>query len=179
MLYKPSFCCHCGEKIDKADWKLFSSRRFCDVCKEENKGFEMLAKLAVIAAFLLPLSVVGSFLRTGDVQPAQANKAPLARVNKTLSAAEGNREKQSPSRNLETLDEKGVAGSSPNLESAAAEIGKQPRNPKITSEGEVFYCGALTKKGTACTRKVKTKGNCWQHSVRTVAIPAGNPASGN
>ncbi len=31
------------------------------------------------------------------------------------------------------------------------------------SPEEVYLCGAPTKKGTACTRRVKIKGFCWQH----------------
>lgn len=179
MLYKPSFCCHCGEKIEPADWNIFSSRRFCDVCKEENKGFEILAKLAVVAAFLLPLSVAGSFLRTGDTESGQAQTVSLVQTAKKPPAPDMNRVAQSASRNPEAIDNKDITGLPSSTENPVPEIGKQPQNQKITSEGEVFYCGAITKKGTACTRKVKTKGYCWQHSARTVSISTGKPAAGN
>ncbi|MEJ7847569.1 MAG: hypothetical protein WKF92_05730 [Pyrinomonadaceae bacterium] len=168
MLYKPSFCCHCGEKIERADWNIFSSRRFCDVCKEENKGFELLAKLAVVGALMLPLSVAGSLLGTAKDEPLQ--KTSFVQTNKMPSAPNVKRELDSAVRNSEVINNKGVAASPALPENSTTEIGKQPRNQKITSEGEVFYCGAATKKGTACTRKVKTKGNCWQHSARVARV---------
>ena len=177
MLYKPSFRCHCGEKIERADWNIFSSRRFCNVCKEENKGFEILAKLAVVGALLLPPSVAGGFLRTGKDEPLQ--KTSFVQTSKTPSAAKVTRELDSPLRSPEVIHNKEV-GASPVLPgNSSTEIGKQPRNQKITSEAEVFYCGAATKKGTGCTRKVKTKGNCWQHSARAVSSSVSRPAAGS
>ncbi len=177
MLYKPSFCCHCGEKIDKADWKFLSSRRFCDVCKEENKGFELLARLAVAGALLLPVAVVGSLLATGKdetvqtVSSVQAGRKPASlQVNREIHSALGN---------SESVNNRDIAGSRAVQETRTAEIGKQPQNPKIALEGEIFFCGAVTKKGTACTRKVKIKGNCWQHSARSVSMAVGRPAAIN
>lgn len=42
-----------------------------------------------------------------------------------------------------------------------------PTNPPASvSQGrkEVYYCGARTKKGTACKHRVKKAGErCWQH----------------
>ncbi|HEY2866891.1 MAG TPA: hypothetical protein VGJ02_07355 [Pyrinomonadaceae bacterium] len=36
--------------------------------------------------------------------------------------------------------------------------------PKVTEVDAVYYCGAATKKGTPCTRRVKRAGErCWQH----------------
>jgi hypothetical protein len=34
------------------------------------------------------------------------------------------------------------------------QINEQPKKEKGTSDETVFYCGALTKKGTPCTRRV-------------------------
>lgn len=174
MLYKPSFCCHCGEKIERADWNIFSSRRFCNVCKEENKGFEILAKLAVFGALLLPLSIAGSFLKTGKDEPLR--KTAFVQTDKTPFAPNVNREVKSALRSSEVISNKDVAASP---ENSATEVGKQPRNQKITSEGEVFFCGAATKKGTPCTRKVKSKGSCWQHSERAVSSSSSKQSSGS
>lgn len=40
---------------------------------------------------------------------------------------------------------------------------KQRDIERNSSTEPVYFCGALTKKGTPCTRRVKTKGRCWQH----------------
>ena len=34
-----------------------------------------------------------------------------------------------------------------------------------------YYCGAATKKGTPCTRKVKGGGRCWQHKGMEAMVP--------
>ena len=177
MLYKPSFCCHCGEKIERSEWNIFSSRRFCDVCKEENKGFELLARLAVVAAFLLPLTVAGSFLRTGKQEEVQ--RVSLVQTNKKPSSSELKREAQSALQYPEAVDNKDVPGAAVLPRVREPEIGRRPKNLEITPEVEAFYCGAVTKKGTACTRKVKIKGYCWQHSARAVSITAVKPAAGS
>jgi hypothetical protein len=46
--------------------------------------------------------------------------------------------------------------------------GREP-NPEI--EERNFFCGAATKKGTACTRKVRGGGRCWQHKGREAILP--------
>ncbi|MEO6588559.1 MAG: hypothetical protein ABIP06_04450 [Pyrinomonadaceae bacterium] len=36
---------------------------------------------------------------------------------------------------------------------------------------KVYYCGAATKKGTPCSRKVKGGGRCWQHTGQEAILP--------
>ena len=35
----------------------------------------------------------------------------------------------------------------------------------------VYFCGAQTKKGTPCTRRVKGGGRCWQHQGQPAMLP--------
>jgi hypothetical protein len=57
--------------------------------------------------------------------------------------------------------------------STKPQINEQPHPEKRTSDEPVFYCGAITKKGTPCTRRVKTKGTfCWQHAKSGQIAPA-------
>lgn len=165
MLYNPSFCCHCGEKIQAADRNLFSSRRFCDVCKEENKGFEILGRIAVLAALLLPLSILGGFLRANDSVTTAASQfaRPVKAAEQMNVEVPGRQLSNAPETTaakklaLEAVSDSGE----PNLDQKGKKlISGSPPNT------QVFYCGATTKKGTLCTRKVKAKGNCWQHSAR-------------
>lgn len=37
------------------------------------------------------------------------------------------------------------------------------RETAAVETDKVYYCGATTKKGTPCSRKVKGGGRCWQH----------------
>ena len=45
----------------------------------------------------------------------------------------------------------------------------QRRIPQNSSTETVYFCGAMTKKGTSCTRRVRVKGRCWQHTGQPVA----------
>ncbi len=172
MFYKPNFCCNCGEKIQRAEWKLLTSRRFCDVCGVENKGHELLPKVIVIAGVLLGVFGLGSNFG-GSRQPE--SKASLMSVQPADARSEIRLPAAAPQRPL--LDagqipvdrgETSVA-SLPNLPTGSL-TKEQPglRNP--ASDEPVYYCGALTKKGKPCSRRVKTKVRCWQHSGQESAL---------
>jgi hypothetical protein len=60
---------------------------------------------------------------------------------------------------------------------ASAETGEQLISAQAPAadpqhESSKFFCGALTKKGTPCSRKVKSRGSrCYQHEGRPEAPP--------
>jgi len=170
MFYKPKFCCHCGEKIERADWRLWTSRRFCEFCETEFKG-EQLFKSAFAAACLLigALGMAGLF-RQQQLPQTEASAAPKtyskpATFAPTVPAsAEARNEK--PSAPV-TSNEEAIADSS-GVESypvpAEAKTSEQLTRAKKSSDKPAYYCGALTKKGTPCSRRVRSKGiRCWQH----------------
>jgi hypothetical protein len=43
--------------------------------------------------------------------------------------------------------------------------------PVIIAKEPVYWCGAQTKKGTPCSRKVKGGGRCWQHEGQAAMLP--------
>src|ERR1051325_2050860 len=53
MLYRPSFCSHCGEKIERSEWPLLVSRRFCDVCANDYKLTDWFSRVVTLGAILL------------------------------------------------------------------------------------------------------------------------------
>lgn len=183
MLYKPNFCCHCGEKIERIDWKPWTSRRFCAVCEAENKGYDLLPRAVVAGGFILALFGVGGFLQKDDTGSAQrtsasstSKKSPIADVNPVTSN----------SSTVKSVGGKEVNGSTMPQQSSTVETarvtlesGKQSQNQKTTSEGPIFYCEAMTKKGTPCTRRVKAKGHCWQHSGRSASVLNSKLSEGN
>jgi hypothetical protein len=64
---------------------------------------------------------------------------------------------------------------SPGAEGVIRSSQKQPQSPKGTATEPVYYCGAMTKKGTPCTRRVKIKGTfCWQHASKSIVKASGN-----
>src|SRR5688572_554109 len=60
MLYRPNFCCNCGEKIERVEWNLLTSRRFCVVCSSENRRHDVLPRLAITAGTLALMFGIGS-----------------------------------------------------------------------------------------------------------------------
>ena len=44
-------------------------------------------------------------------------------------------------------------------------------SPSMPSEGEVYLCGAQTKKGTPCSRRVQGPVRCWQHKGARAMLP--------
>ena len=170
MFYKPKFCCHCGEKIERSDWRLWTSRRFCEFCETEFKG-EQLFKSAAAAACLLigALGMAGLFRQ----QPASRNEASAAPATYSKPAAFAPAAPASAEiRNAKppadvTTGEEAIADSS-GVQSypAPAEVktSEQPVRAKKSSDKTAYFCGATTKKGTPCSRRVRTKGiRCWQH----------------
>jgi hypothetical protein len=147
MFYRPQFCCHCGEKITRAKWTPLTSRRFCDFCEIEQKQHDLIPRVAMCAAMLVGAAGLTAYL-------AGTGTAPTGQTHRLTS-------KQSPSSNSTVT----VPTSSPSLNKAnAVTANLKQRDPEKNSSTEpVYYCGALTKKGTSCTRRVKSKGRCWQH----------------
>jgi len=158
MLYRPNFCCNCGEKIERAEWKLSSSRKFCDLCQTEFRYKDIGVKAGGMIGLLISLAIISSIFRQPDNSDSSLTKSLTAR-----SLAE----KIAPESNLNTTPV-GAKQSQPvaNSNSPAANapvVSDQKVSVKTTDP--VYYCGAATKKGTPCSRRVKRPGErCWQHT---------------
>ncbi len=170
MLYKPTYCCNCGEKIERIDWKLWTSRRFCENCELSFQKEEWIPKIGVGLALIGGLLGFGSYLKQpekpiniakNEVLSISTNK--VQNVRNEVSAANSNVQNrianQPVSANVARQNE---------LKTASL---KQPMPKEVSLENQqnepsepVYFCGAATKKGTPCTRKVKGGGRCWQHT---------------
>lgn len=150
MFYRPQFCCHCGEKISRSKWTPLTSRRFCEFCEIEQKQHDLIPRAAMCIALLIGGAGVTAYVADSGTGPAVQTQqvatrpSPRANVN-----------------NAESIALK--ANSSGPATNRAPANTKQRESEKNSSTEAVYYCGALTKKGTPCTRRVKTKGHCWQH----------------
>ena len=76
MLFRPSFCANCGEKVERADWGILTSRRFCQVCESEFKGHDLLPRFVVVLGILLGVFGVGSYLNSGTASDARVLRQP-------------------------------------------------------------------------------------------------------
>lgn len=181
MFYKPKFCCNCGEKIEQAERNFLSSSRFCDVCSSENVLIEWLPRAFAALAFLAAIVGFGSFMQKPE------NSTVAARHQIAVNAPSG--------KNLSNQNDSVQTGTNQNVQNAAradeknfAGLTKQPpivvkadspqnvslkqfENQKAAVEEKVYFCGAPTRKGTPCSRRVKGGGRCWQHAGQTAMMP--------
>jgi hypothetical protein len=156
-MYKPNFCAECGERITRARWHAWTSRRFCHECEPGFRATRFLLPL-LAGAVLFSLGLgAGRAVRPAAppliVERGQAPAPPaLAAQNKTPPS--GTKPESLPA----------SARPEPLAVNAATE------RPADSSE-PVTLCGALTKKGTPCQRRVRGTGRCWQHKGQPAAIP--------
>jgi len=161
MIYRPNFCCKCGEKIERVEWPLLASRRFCDLCRTEHQVTEWLPRILIVVGFVFGLAGLAASLRQSpkaDDLAARSVVGPRSERPQTQKKSDFN------------ATPPGVQQSQPGQNSAVPErqtdqttlARKQPT--MAGNPDPVYYCGAATKKGTPCTRRVKRPGDrCWQH----------------
>lgn len=177
MNYKPKYCCQCGERVERTKWTILSSTRFCQVCATDFVAREWIPRIA----FLL-ISVFGVVELFGYFQTAEK---PLK-----ITAARSVEQNAETKRTLvnRSLNEKSAAEAPiVPVPQNAANTDRQPphqmavsakqtapaENSKNQSNAEesTYFCGAGTKKGTPCSRRVKGGGRCWQHAGQPAILP--------
>jgi hypothetical protein len=176
MFYKPTYCCHCGEKIDRANWGIKASRRFCESCESEFVLKEWIPRGIVFLGILGLLFGFGALLRKPE-KPLSVTTSPVS------TTALQNQKTQPFTSNINVQNSAPLSNAASNTESQAKkQIPVDPkgtenlrlqtsRNPQNTPTEAVYYCGAQTKKGTPCSRRVKGGGRCWQHAGQPAMLP--------
>jgi hypothetical protein len=153
MLFRPSFCANCGERIERAEWNLLTSRRFCEVCAIELKQHDWYPRMAAAAVLLFGLMGLSGYLFTSAIDsPKQRASLVPPRPVAQLREAE---------------TEKPPETSRPVAESEKARtVVRAPTSGEVrrVAEEPVAYCGAETRKGTPCSRRVKRNTRCYQHA---------------
>jgi len=56
-------------------------------------------------------------------------------------------------------------------ENASANSQSEANSPAPLTEEAVYICGARTKKGTPCSRRVHQPARCWQHKGAKAMLP--------
>ena len=172
MLFRPSFCAHCGEKIERAEWNIWTSRRFCQVCESEFKGQDLIPRAIVGVGVLALVLGFGSYLKSGPPE-TQAFRQPRKFVEQTVPVG------QTPPASRAGSSAENVNSTLPrqpeqrNVSSVTNAAGAAPLSkPKVESAEPIYYCGAATKKGTPCSRRVKGNVRCFQHLGMPAMLPA-------
>ena len=147
-MYKPNFCAECGSKLLRLRWHLWTSRKFCERCARR------LRKARLTQALLVSLALVSAGYVAGR---ARRPALPPLIIE---------RRSDSP------LNDQGEP---PALSPATIQSGLKPteaqRSSTATPEELVYLCGARTKKGTPCSRRVHGPVRCWQHKGMPAMLP--------
>ncbi len=175
MFYKPKYCCNCGEEIEIADRSILSSGRFCDICKDDFKPQEWLPRITVLGGIVLALFGVGSFLQPSEKpltiaakQLSEAAPNPKNELKDSKIQMSGNPNIQNPvSSNSRVASEK----LSPTAKTLSEQKGREIIETKVSDQEPTYFCGAATKKGSPCSRRVKNNERCWQHAGQTAILP--------
>ena len=141
-----NFCRNCGARLPRTGWRLWLRGALCDDCAR-RPGVNTRSRTIVIIGLLAAASFAfGRYLR-----PAPPPLIIQRAANSPLSDAP---------LDLNSLAKRGpgTSGSNP---------------PPTPADDETTYiCGARTKKGTPCRRRVHVAGErCYQHKGRTAMVP--------
>lgn len=175
MFYRPNFCCNCGEKIERAAWPLSASRKFCDLCQSEYKLRDWAPRAMAVVGLVVIVAGVSSFFRPAPETGSGGSK-------KARSAVSDLQIGQSKVNSNATLNPSPQSQLGTNANIPADTISVAKVNPKAqpakNADEPIYYCGAMTKKGTPCTRRVKKLGDrCWQHAGMPSMLETGSRIS--
>lgn len=139
-MYKPNFCSECGAKLLRLRWHLWTSGRFCNDCARR------LRKARLLPPLLATLGLFGAGYLAARVR--RPPPPPLIIERRSDSP-------------LKDIDAPGRSIGRPPISGLSA---TENLNAGPASVDEVVYlCGARTKKGTPCSRRVHGPVRCWQH----------------
>ncbi|CAN5410485.1 hypothetical protein BH10ACI1_BH10ACI1_06730 [soil metagenome] len=173
MPYKPKFCCQCGEKIERVDWKLWTSRRFCELCETDFGVHDKIPIFIAAGGILIGAVGFGSYLRTPETQSVAPNQL-ISRNSPIANKTDANRGNSSDT-NSQSRTPMQVNNSvrQTTTENAAKQnlTTQKPETKSNSPQDVVYFCGAATKKGTPCSRRVKGGGRCWQHVGQPAMLP--------
>lgn len=179
MPYKPKYCCQCGEKVERDDWKFWTSRRFCQLCATEFGIHDWIPRIAFGIVALFALYGIRSYFQKPEKPPNLVSSQfaaakPDGETNKTKTVAQvpsdAGVQNQSPPNNLNQPSKSPTTSAT----TANLKINRSEARSIETAEQQqqrVYFCGAPTKKGTMCSRRVRNGGRCWQHEGQAALMP--------
>jgi hypothetical protein len=168
MLYRPNFCCECGEKIERTEWRSWTSRRFCPVCETEYKVFDLLPKAIAGLAAIAAIIGFGGYLQS---RPATAFPAVKQQFAETRNAQPNAGSPTNKATETSVIQSQTSLPAAAPVQTHQADQGTV-KNLASADDEALYYCGAATKKGTPCSRRVKGNVRCWQHKGMPAVVPA-------
>ena len=149
-MYRPNFCAECGERLTRKGWRALIRARFCRDCVRRLGGSGWVKAIATISIVAVSAFAVGRYLRP-QAPPLLIQRA----ANSPLSDMPVN------------LNDSARAANHPNsIKPNAGALNSLP------ADGNAYICGARTKKGTPCHRRVHAAGErCFQHKGMPAMLP--------
>ena len=167
MLYTPKRCNECGEEIEPATQGTLIRHRFCENCEQDFKWQKFLPLIWLSLGLVGIIYGFGSYLKKPD-KPVNllANSTTAAASNKNQNLPNRSNSQVLGDSNVQVIAQKADANNA-NLSanspiSNAAPVAKtvavkqnSAENGQNPATEPIYICGAQTKKGTACLRRVK------------------------
>jgi hypothetical protein len=151
-MYKPNFCSECGSRIERARWRFWTSRQFCEACSPRYRKAQLFLPI-IAGAGLFIIGLAAGRAARPTPPPLIVERGQLAAVTAPPTKGEAG--------TASTAIERDAAGSS-KTEPTYGPDGTATERPTEPDE-TVSICGARTQKGTPCQRRVRGTGRCWQH----------------
>ena len=140
-MYKPNFCAECGTKLLRLRWYLWTSRKFCADCARRLRKERFGPWILTVIALLGSGYLVG---RAGRHPPP-----PLTIVRRADSPLTAPEDPVGPRQTSNS----------------------NSGSPAAKDDEQVYLCGARTKKGTPCSRRMHEPVRCWQHKGAPAMLP--------
>lgn len=158
-MYRPNFCADCGERIRRARWLPWTSRRFCPKCATRLRQATRVVPLAGVLAITCAAWIVGR----------ESSPAPPPLVIERGAFATN-----TPKTSTEIIAANNITGDAATPSSSASAFVPRAASAPIEDPNEVVsICGARTKKGSPCSRRVRGTGRCFQHKGKGAILSPG------
>ena len=148
-MHHPNFCAECGAQLKRKGWCVWQSRKLCEDCARRLGKYRVSRPFTVIAVMAISAFTLGRYLRPAPppLIIERASNSPLSDLPLNLDepARKSNHEDHST---------------------------KDPSRVAQFTDDTVYICGARTKKGTPCRRRVHFAGErCFQHQGMPAMLP--------
>ncbi len=149
-MYRPNFCAECGERLTRKGWRALIRARFCGDCVRRLGRNGWVKAIATISIVAVSAFAVGRYLRP-QAPPLLIQRA----ANSPLSDMPVN-----------LKDAARAANHRDSIKPNAGALNSLP------ADDNAYICGARTKKGTPCHRRVHAAGErCFQHKGMPAMLP--------
>jgi len=173
MRYKPNYCCNCGEKVERLNPSFADCKMFCDVCKHDFVFQRMTPLIFSFLMAIVGIFGIGSYWRSGEKPLNLSTRQFIANSPNSGKTSANNASQVGSNSNVQqTAQTNNVQTNASNPSNLTTKTSaKQTIPPTVKSEELVYICGAPTKKGTPCSRRVRGGGRCWQHKGLEAMLP--------